>query len=256
MMDVVVASLAGVSLSGLRVVIDFLRERRRQRALHEDKLDRILESPDLEVLGTYLDNDLGAIDVGGYATEADARRRVDRVLGRLRAFLGPVDLSAQPTAPDAKTPPAADAETPSELSSGTGLWADLPQDVRKRLDGGDEWAALVLLRSRLERQLRDYLRALGEEVPEHTAPSRLVARLAERRILAPDATKGLTQAMAVMNRAAHGVEISGDDVLATLRTVADAVKVLRQSTLQGNQKTVAEAYGINEHNQKSPPTRI
>jgi hypothetical protein len=246
------AALVGFSASLANLTLDVWKQRRRQHGLHEEKLEAILASPDLAVLGKYLDDDLGAIDVGRYATDADARRRVDRVLARLSDFLGPVEDIAQlpAQAPTAQTaPPEAAAE---QQRSDAKALLDLPEDVRRRLDSGDEWAALVLLRSKIEHQIRDFLRARGEQVSQQEAIGKLVSRLRDLHVLEPAQLARLSHAISNMNRAAHGQEASADDVLETLRVAASTMGLLQVADLDGNQKTLAEAYGINSYDPRDP----
>lgn len=264
-------AMLGALASIVRFVIDAWLQRQRQRALQADKLESILKSPELAVLGSYLDKDLGDIDVGRYATDTEARRKVDLVLGRLNEFLGPLDDSTDstPTPTPITTPiPApgpvqsqavrenesAESTTSTVTAPDTQIWQKLPQDVRQRLDAGDEWAALVRLRSALEHRVGSYLREDGVDVPEHATLGRMVASLRNLRVVEPDVIHALDLAISTMNRAAHGEDIGPDDVLRTLRAVANVMSTLDKPISGDQKKTLAEAYGINIHNLKPPGT--
>ena len=211
-------ALLGGLLPLVRIAVDAFRQRGKERVVARDALDFVLKSADLKTLGDYLDGQLGGIDVGRYARNEDARRRVDRVLARLEEFLGPEEPEIDESV--AKT---------SEPSLGAYSRDGLPSDILERLSAGDEWGALVRLRIHLEQATRAALEAHQVAIGPRLPLTRALDRLRELGVLSADAIGSAHAARSVANRAAHGQLISADDIQFAIGAGAYALRELRRA---------------------------
>lgn len=203
-----------------RLVLDWIRQRAKERTLAKSSLENVLNEADLETLGHYLDNQLGEIDVARYAQQGEARDRVDRVLARLEEFLGPEEPASAETSED----------TRRRITFQTTDLGGLPQDVDERLDLGDDWGALVRLRIALEHAARAALLDRNLEVTPRTSFARMLDMLRRQENLAPQVIDAAMVARSIANRAAHGQAVSPDEVASALRAGAFALRAFRNSS--------------------------
>jgi hypothetical protein len=210
--------LVGALVPLAQTAFVMLRQRGKESAVQESSLDAALRSTDLKILGAYLDDQLGEVDVARYAYKKDARERVDRVLERLEAFLGPDEpqQDASPSRRDAPPQAGFDLE-------------GLPQDIRARLQAGDEWGALVRLRIALEQATLDLLRAHKISAGLRISPALAMDILGQQKLLSADAAGSARNARSIANRAAHGQAVSPEDVASALASGAFALRELHRS---------------------------
>lgn len=221
----VLAAFIGVLLPLAQLAIGTWNQRKVERRVAQDLLERKLAPADLKILGDYLDQQLGAIDVRRYAQSASAKKRVDRVLERLAEFQGPEEPADSTTAEDAREV-ISFGETPALTK--TRLSNALPEDVESRLYRGDDWGALVKLRSALEAETQRVLAKHGVHETEPMAQVRMLDILARRNLVNADAIGAAHVARKAGNRAAHGQPLEPDEVTSALRAGAFALSELRK----------------------------
>ena len=214
----IATALIGGAVPLVRTALDILRQRKRESALAKESFEEILSSADLKTLGKYLDDQLGAVNVGRYARKPDARDRVDRALSRLEEFLGTDDVAEYTSA-------GAGAEVGPYATAIHGL----PVDVTDRLNSGDDWGALVRLRIALEQATTAALERRGLGVQSRMPFRQRLDLLVKLQAIDEDAVGSAMTARGIANRAAHGQPVTAEELSAALRAGSYALGSLQQN---------------------------
>jgi len=183
----------------------FLVEARRSKvfrdALTKKAEDTALESSDLDIVGKYLFDTIGGVEITSYVRDAKLRTRTEAALARLTTFVG-TETEQRLEQEDPPPPP------PPEVTQGLPVPAPVELARAKRnIVDGDVWNGLARARRYIELRL-------GAQFPSVDS-SRMSAiglvSLAERRErIMPGEAEALRFALNVCNRAIHGEDISPD----------------------------------------------
>lgn len=204
-------------VSFFTTLVFFLIERRsaaiKLRAIQELEFRKVLDVPDIQKLGNYLETKLGNFTIDEYCRNKTIEGRVERILGEARRFLGNKPVSTD--------------ETPEQPVISENEYEPLPSEfeaVKYELNRGETWNALARLRHEIEKLLRKK----AEEYKLHPRTTRsagqMVRELANRDILNPEATKQLLFAIDIANRAIHGQDVLEKDVESAIKLAAVAVR--------------------------------
>lgn len=203
-----IATLAAglaITLSGFSLGALILRRRDAKKALASlQKADTSAAIADAELgtLGFHLFARLGETSIRAYASNLEVRDDFDVAFNSIRFFLGSENE---------------DQNTPA-TESGTRL-ADPPVTRSQEFSAvdGDMWAALAKARRELEIELRSRLDLL-EETFQRSA-RRLLTAAAHEELIDSRTSADLDNALAVANRAIHGVEVSNYDAERAVSTI-------------------------------------
>ena len=187
---VVVVVLVGIFVALWRWRASVLEKRATDNAAFEAALG----SDNLEVLGAYLRDQLGALRLDAFADSEKARGRAKKLLGRLREHVN------QPAPPStAGATGQFEVEQAIEPPTTVGV-PTVISEARTLLSESQGWSAFALLRRELERALR------GRDL------------LPEKRALPPPsviAPKNLQTAYGIFlrtaNRSIHGEDINSEE---------------------------------------------
>jgi hypothetical protein len=177
--------------SGVEADIRSRRERKKQR------LEQVLDSSDLAVVGGYLDDVIGEFSVYEYAASGRVASVVDRYLDRMRSFLS-VDAEIARQAEAAEGPPeVVGAAAPS------GELEEALSEVRS----GQVWNGLARVRRHIEMRLRGLAKAGGVAAGSRESGGRLLSGLLEAREIDSRTYEALRYAIYVCDGAVHGQEV-------------------------------------------------
>jgi hypothetical protein len=175
-------------------LVALARSRREEK---ERRLEQVLESSDLAVIGGYLDEVVGQFSVYEYATSEQVASVVDRCLGRMRSF---VALDAE-IAREAEAP-----EGPPEVVPVAARSGEL-QEALSEVRSGEVWNGLARVRRHIEMRLRDLAEARGVSVGSRESAGRLLSRLLGARQIDAWTYEALRYVIYLCNRAVHGEEV-------------------------------------------------
>ncbi|MFD7160031.1 hypothetical protein ACFV9C_35955 [Kribbella sp. NPDC059898] len=172
------------------------RRRRQDRARLTDAAQlSAVNSADIETLGRYLFDDIGAVRVSDVVTNDDVRGRTLRAFSRLTTFIG-------------TEPPAEAGEAPATPAASQ-LSIDELSTAREQILRGEVWNGLALMRRHLELTIR----ASHPELGERMGAGQLIGAAAQLGALSEDAAGSLRYAVKVANRAIHGEPVDPDEAL-------------------------------------------
>lgn len=177
------------------------------KATKKQYLDAVLQSGDMQKLGSYLYDEIGIVAIQEYVLEQDVQRQLQVILDRVDDFLNPPQDGTEPTKPE--TPPI------TTVASG---YPELEKAL-SQIQQNDVWNGLARLRLTIEKHLRAASERLELDVGRSSA-GRLVQALASRNVLPPDVAHHLSFAVSVANRGVHGEDV----------TVGEAIEAVNSST--------------------------
>ncbi len=171
-----------------------------KRATNNAAFETAIGSDKLEVLGGYLRDQLGSLRLDAFADSNDVRDRAQKYLRRLREYLN------QPIQPGVSAEEGQFAGIQTIESFATGKMPAVISEAQALLSVGKGWSAFALLRSELERTLRN--RGLLRDRRALPSPSAI-------------GPKSLQAAYGVFlrtaNRSIHGENIDSDEEQRAMR---------------------------------------
>ncbi len=169
-----------------------LREAQKQR------FQSVLESDNLIVVGSYLDEVIGNCNVYEYVSNRNVSKTVDSYLEKLRFFVG-ADTEVEQQIRETKTPPK--IKVPSSVS-------DEFDKVLTELRSGEVWNALARLRRHIEITLRGIAKAKDIQLGRSPSAGYLLNALFRSGLISKDVFSNLKYAITVCNKAIHGLEVN------------------------------------------------
>jgi len=202
------ASTAAVA-AGLSSVASTLYAYFRNRKSEKDKMaktretefEAVLDSNDINVLGTYLDETLGQFNIHEYTASTNVGERVNKYLDKIQSFVGTTEHIPKEVGPK-------EIESVGEPIEG---FSEEFQTILDELRTGEPWNALARLRRHIEIQLRDIASRKGYKAWHLKSAGQILRLLYDRKYVAPDNYKLLMYSISVCNRAIHGIDISEDE---------------------------------------------
>lgn len=220
-----VALAAAAALLGATLTSLFAARRAARAKLHaaaELKLQHVLESADLRETGRYLDDVVGKFSLREYVLDPEVTRTIDAYVARLEAFVGTnTGVVAQ----------AAEAQRPAERPQLPVLAPEL-QKALNTLRLGEPWNALVRVRRHIETSLRRKAEDLDISSDRPLSAGQLVALLSQRQRLPRHAQESLRYAIAVCNKAIHGLDVGVQEAEEALFQAAAGLHVLEGAPSQ------------------------
>lgn len=195
-------------LSLAMAIIDRVRAikaaREKLHAAELSSFEAALASDDLNTLGRYLDEKIGAFDVSEYMNNREVADRVDRYVGRILVFLGT----------DEEVDEEERVARPGESTEAATLWlGEEPfpppfDSILREVETGEVWNALAKLRRHLEVELRHIASRLGFKERHLRSAGQIVHLLADKVGVDRDSLERVRYAVSVSNRAIHGRVVS------------------------------------------------
>jgi hypothetical protein len=166
--------------------------------------DAVLSSLDLDALGEYVYQTLGAIPISEYARDGGARHNIAAALQEIERFV----------TEDEAAVPAASADETTETSFAR---------AQKALAEGDIWQALARLRRTIEIDLRSRAEQHGVEVTQRAGAGQLLQLLRRAQAIPEESVGLLRYAIDVANKAIHGEPVSLAQAEEALETASRAL---------------------------------
>lgn len=210
----VAASLLGTAA---RELFNWYRARRKLQAAVEAQFQEALASDSLKALGDYLDNAVGQFSVAEYGNSEAVRRRVNMFLARVEEFVGKTEDVREVATSHTTSPRAVSREAAPDQEF---------QAIEERVLSGAVWDGLAQLRRVIEQRLRELAMQRGVAQPERPGASRLVELLRRNEIGSDDSWMPLQQAIAVCNRAVHGLDVSTSEAMEVVQMSRHALESL------------------------------
>ena len=192
-----IAGVAAAVSSSAVAIASWVAVRAQTRQLDEVSEQSALQSTDIQVLGSYLYENVGNARISSYVRDDELRGRVTRALEAITSFLGP-----EPTSRPESQAPAPPAVPPELVSQTVSAEMDKAlQDVRF----GEVWNGLARIRRIIEIRLRE----ISPEIPENRPISagRILTSLAKAGRIPDEAVSLLRYAIDVSNAGVHGQEV-------------------------------------------------
>lgn len=202
----IASALAG---SGAAVLVGLLRrwvtKKRLKEEARAEQFEVAISSDNLAIIGNYLRNDLGKLDLKDYLNDEDTRNKVNRYLKRLD------DLVQIPENTESMSEDFVEVG-PDEQLSYFEIFGDDPQPVRaaiERINAGEVWTGLAGLRRDIEKQLSlAFPSSDGRKGPPY------------RNVRDPDLNVMLRRFWFLASKAIHGEDLS-------IEETSTAVKLAR-----------------------------
>ena len=215
----IVAALLSIIATVTWLVDASLAARDKLRASRDAAFNAAMSSNDLQTIGSYLFATLGQFTIAEYSARSVIRDRVDQMMSKLRTFVGTTDdVNAHLKDLFDVTVPAV-AAIPVEL-----------EDARHQLDVGAQWNALATLRRDIEILLRNIARGCGIDVSNRMSAGQLAMALRRHGAISINTEALLRSAIAVANRAVHGLDVSAEEAERAIRAAATALDQVKQES--------------------------
>jgi hypothetical protein len=205
-------------LSFAFAISDYRERRSKLQRAQERRFRKAIESDDLTVIGNYLYKVIGSFNVHEYVTNKDISNRVDKYVDRLREFLGTEEEIKSQRA-DIKERPIPERLIAPSVELGS---------ISDKLASGDTWSALAQLRRHIEITLREVARANDVSVKITAGAGYLLKLLFDRRIISGQTFSDLKYAIAVSNRAIHGLDVEIDEAKRAVILAFNCINELKQ----------------------------
>ena len=164
---------------------------------------KALNSDDLKILGSYVDKVIGKFSVCEYVSNPDVSNKVDSYLEKLKSFVG-TDTEVQTQIKE--------IEHPAEIRKPLKYPKELER-VNAGLRTGEIWNALARLRRHIEITLREAAEVKGIPIEyyRYASARNLLNLLKDRQVVSPIVHESLTYAIAICNKAIHGLDVSSSE---------------------------------------------
>jgi hypothetical protein len=200
-----------------------LRTTQARRGTEVARVDAVMESPDLALLGTYLYDQVGDVSLADLARDRRLNDQVDAVVARVIEFIGPEPEEHEPAEGD-----AVEAEGEPPLRGPAAVRPADDYDIastpdlvlaRSEILSGNVWNGLARLRRDLERSLRAIAEAydVGDKTP---GTLRLMSTLVRTGVLPQEIEPPGHRAIDLANRAVHGEDVPIDQALSAWQDAA------------------------------------
>lgn len=211
-----VAAAAGVA-TGLGQVLTTTRTTRRQaqdlERLKDERQNKAIASSDIEVIGRYLYEQIGAVRISDVVSDGRVRHRTLLALSRLTQFIG-------------EDPPSDPGEPATTSVEGRGPVSDELARSWEQILSGEVWNGLALMRRHIEL----ILRASDPELQAARMGAGQLITAAERSgSLSGEVVPQLRYAVNVANKAIHGEPVGVDVALEAVQSADDALRRMRAS---------------------------
>jgi len=171
-------------------------ERKKLAAAEESHFKQVLASDSIDVLGRYLDNEVGNFLVSEYVSSDKARLRIDSIIHSMQDFIGREKEIME------------DIPSPEAMVKSPSPKTDEFKLIFSKLQSGIAWDALAALRRLIEIKLKETMNKKGLNVDDRSSAGRLISILSKKELITSNVEHQLRYAVDVANRAIHGHDIS------------------------------------------------
>ena len=213
----VAAGLVSISYTILKLISSIILTHSKLHKAQEQRFQSILESDNLTVVGSYLDDVIGNFNLYEYVSNRNVSERIDRYLEKLRSFIG-TDAEVKQQIKETKIP--------SKIKERLVI-SDPFDRILTELRSGEIWNALARLRRYIEISLREIARAEDIRIERPTA-GQLLNVLSRRRLIPGEVLSNLKYAITVCNKAIHGVEVNWEEAEAAALHANFGLRRLKQ----------------------------
>lgn len=217
---------------GVTVFRKRLEKREALEATAEEQVQTALAADNLSVLASQMRRSLAEVSVYQYATDGDVRLQVNHFLEAVQGYIGVrEEIESEPPEEPPKAPEQLEPMSP-EL-----------RQIAQELSGGEVWNALARLRRLIEIILRQIAEASDLDGPQRpVGAGSLIKRLTSAGLIDSEVARDLSYAVAVSNRAVHGIDVSEAEAREAFSHGARALERVRSKTILKD----------NAHNPASP----
>ena len=200
-------SLAAMSSSAL---IAWTQRTKKLREAKHQRFNEVLDSSDLGVVGSYLDEVIGGFNVYEYVRAEEVATTVDRYLDKLKWFVS-TDADIARAAESAGGGP--------EPEDAVGMSDEL-QTALREVRWGEVWNGLARLRREIETRLRSIGAREGFWVYKTSSASVKLTAALSLGLISEEDYGWLASAVAVCNEAVHGGDVGRDEAERAVRVAA------------------------------------
>ena len=194
-----ISGLGSVAAALFTFVAGSLAQKRKLRHAERENVLSVLAQDDINRLGAYVDNVIGAFTMKEYASNSEVQDRVDAYVDRIQEYLGaPEDIQQERGIREPDRPiHMHDVELPDDF-----------QPILRELRYGELWNALARLRRHLEVTLKQKASQAGIPIEKVLSIGRLLNLLEKRQVIAPGTANSLRYPISLSNKAVHGEDVS------------------------------------------------
>lgn len=199
----IISSLAGM-LSLSATLKSFLKFRNTQKSKlkisDELSFETAIQSDDIKILGSYLEDVIGNFTIRDYATNKKIETRVNKYIEKISSFVGRTE--------DVKDVPI---ERPKNLFENEPFWNKISveyDDVLKELRFGEPWNALAKLRRHLEITIKKLFSKYNLQYKDIFSVTKQLHLLEREEIITKNDFENLKYSISVANKAIHGIDIN------------------------------------------------
>ena len=205
-----IAGLLSVAVTSSSALRGAMQQAKKLQQAQQQRLNEVLESSDLGVVGSYLDEVIGGFNVYEYVTAEDVATTVDRYLDKLKWFVST----------------DADIARAAKLAGGVIDPEDalaMSQELKTALHEvrwGEIWNGLARLRREIEIRLRSIAAREGYSESKPLSAGDLLKAAQRLGMITRDEYHLLASAVAISNDAVHGVDVGRDEAERAVRLAA------------------------------------
>lgn len=255
----VIAGLISILTTLISVFYVKRGEKRIIQKTEEKKFENVLASDDIVVLGSYLNNVLGPINIYEYTASPKIAERLDKYLERIQAYIGTGDeVSKGIERPQTIEPDIFSRQLSDEFGK-----------ILKEVRTGEAWNALARLRRYIEITLKETVKILGIPQEGVASAGRLLSLLERSEFINKNISGKLRYSISICNKAVHGLDISpqeAEEAIYLARAAVDELipiindkvgfKISEQRTESDIKKTVSEILNATNITPDAIDTRI
>lgn len=206
----VMAGLFSLAATSSSVLSAWTQRIKKLREAKHQRLGEVLDSSDLGVVGSYLDEVIGGFNVYEYVTAEDVATTVDRYLDKLKWFVST----------DADIARAAKlAGGGADPEDAVGMSDELKTSLHE-VRWGEVWNGLARLRREIETRLRRIAAREGYWADKTSSASVLLTAALSEGLIREEDYGWLASAVAVCNEAVHGGDVGRDEAERAVRVAA------------------------------------
>ena len=215
-------SVFSAVLSMLGTLISFYFTKRQKSkildSVKKEKLDAVLASDNILMLGDYLTQTLETITIAQYSSNKNVAKDVNQFLNKIQNYLLPKEDIDK-------------IETAEETEEIHIEYPQIPEDfvpIINEINKGEPWNALAKLRRYLEIYFRNVAEKNKIDVSNIKSVSQLFHLLYKGELINRPEFDKLKHAINISNRVIHGVDITREEAEKAIRLVIEAFNQLRK----------------------------
>lgn len=205
-----VSFIAGFLSILVTIISYYLSRRQKEEILNtvsQDKIENILATDNIKILGDYLTNSLEVVTIAQYSLDKKVSKNVNIFLKKIRNYL----LTQSEVEK---------LEIPDKVEDRYIEYPQIPEEFAPIIDelvDGEAWNALAKLRRFLELHFKRIAKENNIDVRKSKSVSQLLNLLYKMELVSPYSFDNLKYAINISNKAIHGVDISREEADKAIR---------------------------------------